>query len=36
MKDFLQKQRTKNLEGEPLWTTLCRAALNLDEAITHP
>ena len=33
---FLKKQRDKKLEGEPLWSAICRAVLNLDEAITHP
>ena len=27
---------TKKLEGEALWAAVSRAALNLDEAITHP
>ncbi|MFZ4764599.1 MAG: PSD1 and planctomycete cytochrome C domain-containing protein [Roseimicrobium sp.] len=36
LKTFLQKQRDKNLEGEALWTAVCRAVLNLDEAVTHP
>jgi hypothetical protein len=36
LKAFLQKQRDKKLEGEALWAAVCRAALNLDEAITHP
>ncbi|MDB6004490.1 MAG: hypothetical protein JWR15_1477, partial [Prosthecobacter sp.] len=36
LKAFLQKQRDKKLEGEALWTDVSRAALNLDEAITHP
>jgi Protein of unknown function (DUF1553)/Protein of unknown function (DUF1549)/Planctomycete cytochrome C len=36
LKAFLQKQRTLKLEGEPLWAAVSRAALNLDEAITHP
>ena len=36
LKTFLQKQRDKKLEGEALWTSVCRAALNFDEAITHP
>lgn len=36
LKTFLQKQRTQKLEGETLWTSVCRAVLNLDEAITHP
>lgn len=33
---FLQKQRDRKLEGEALWAAVCRAVLNLDEAITHP
>ena len=36
LKAFLEKQRANKLEGEALWTAVCRAALNLDEAITHP
>lgn len=36
MQTFLKKQRAQNLEGEALWTAVSRAALNLDEAITHP
>ncbi len=36
LKAFLQKQRDKKLEGEALWAAVSRAALNLDEAITHP
>ncbi|MGV3660488.1 MAG: PSD1 and planctomycete cytochrome C domain-containing protein [Prosthecobacter sp.] len=36
LKAFLQRQREKKLEGEALWAAVCRAALNLDEAITHP
>ncbi len=33
---FLAKQRTQSVEGEALWTAVCRALLNLDETITHP
>jgi hypothetical protein len=36
LKAFLQKQRDHKLEGEALWAAVSRAALNLDEAITHP
>jgi hypothetical protein len=36
LKSFLQKQRGMKLDGESLWSTVSRAALNLDEAITHP
>ncbi|HRH94287.1 MAG TPA: PSD1 and planctomycete cytochrome C domain-containing protein [Prosthecobacter sp.] len=36
LKTFLQKQRHQKLDGEALWTSVCRAVLNLDEAITHP
>jgi hypothetical protein len=36
LKTFLQKQRAQKLDGEVLWTAVCRAVLNLDEAITHP
>ena len=36
LKTFLQKQRDKKLEGEALWAAVSRAALNLDESITHP
>lgn len=33
---FLAKQRVQKLDGEALWTSVCRAVLNLDETITHP
>ncbi len=33
---YLQKQRSQKLTDEVLWTSICRAVLNLDEAITHP
>lgn len=36
LKSFLQRQRGMKLEGEALWSAVSRAALNLDEAITHP
>lgn len=36
LKAFLQKQRDQKLDGEALWAAVSRAALNLDEAITHP
>lgn len=36
LKTFLAKQRASKLEGEALWTAVCRAVINLDEAITHP
>jgi hypothetical protein len=36
LKTFLAKQRANKLDGEALWTSVCRAVLNLDEAITHP
>ena len=36
LKTFLQKQRERKVEGEVLWSDVSRAALNLDEAITHP
>ncbi|MFO1437510.1 MAG: PSD1 and planctomycete cytochrome C domain-containing protein [Verrucomicrobiaceae bacterium] len=36
LKTFLAKQRANKLDGEALWTAVCRAVLNLDEAITHP
>jgi hypothetical protein len=36
LKTFLTKQRAQKLDGEALWTSVCRAVLNLDEAITHP
>jgi hypothetical protein len=36
LKSFLAKQRANHLEGEALWTAVCRAVMNLDEAITHP
>ena len=36
LKTFLSKQRANKLDGEALWTSVCRAVLNLDEAITHP
>ncbi len=34
--DFLKQQRAHQLTGESLWTAVSRAALNLDESITHP
>ena len=36
LKAFLQKQRERTVEGEALWSDVSRAALTLDEAITHP
>ncbi|MEZ5385198.1 MAG: PSD1 and planctomycete cytochrome C domain-containing protein [Prosthecobacter sp.] len=36
LKTFLAKERVNELEGEALWTSVCRAALNLDETVTHP
>ena len=33
---FLEKQRAIPLEGEALWSSVARAALNFDETITHP
>lgn len=36
LKDFLRKQRDKKLEGQVLWSSVSRAVLNFDEAITHP
>ena len=36
LKAFLQKQRGKQLQGQARWAAVSRAALNLDEAITHP
>ncbi len=33
---FVAKQRAQSLQGEALWTAVCRALLNLDETITHP
>jgi hypothetical protein len=36
LKAFLEKQRTEIHDAEPLWTSLARAVLNLDETITHP
>ncbi|MCB1278190.1 PSD1 and planctomycete cytochrome C domain-containing protein [Prosthecobacter sp.] len=36
LKTFLAKERAHKLEGEALWTSVCRAALNLDETVTHP
>lgn len=36
LKAFLQKQRDKKLDGEALWSAVARAALNLDETVTHP
>jgi hypothetical protein len=35
-KAFLQKQRERKVSDEALWADVSRAALNLDEAITHP
>ncbi|WP_395749029.1 PSD1 and planctomycete cytochrome C domain-containing protein [Prosthecobacter sp.] len=36
LKAFLQKQRERKVTDEALWADVSRAALNLDEAITHP
>ena len=36
LRAFLEKQRAQKLEGEVLWIAVARAALNLDEIITHP
>ena len=36
LKAFLAKERANKLEGETLWAAVSRAALNFDEAITHP
>jgi hypothetical protein len=36
LKAFLQQERAKKLAEIALWTDVSRAALNLDEAITHP
>lgn len=36
LRAFLQKQRTQYSEDEKAWTAVARAALNLDETITHP
>jgi hypothetical protein len=33
---FLEEQRERQLDDELLWTTVSRALMNLDEAITHP
>jgi Protein of unknown function (DUF1553)/Protein of unknown function (DUF1549)/Planctomycete cytochrome C len=35
-KTFLSKQRERKVSDESLWADVSRAALNLDEAITHP
>ncbi|MFC5456112.1 PSD1 and planctomycete cytochrome C domain-containing protein [Prosthecobacter fluviatilis] len=35
-KSFLSKQRERKVAEESLWADVSRAALNLDEAITHP
>jgi hypothetical protein len=36
LSSFLQKQRAQGLDERTAWTALCRAVMNLDEAITHP
>jgi hypothetical protein len=36
LQSFLEKQRALPLEGEVLWSSVARAALNFDETITHP
>jgi hypothetical protein len=36
LQSFLEKQRALPLEGEALWSSVARAALNFDETITHP
>ena len=33
---FLSASRARQIDGEQLWTLVCRAILNVDEAITHP
>jgi hypothetical protein len=33
---FLNEQRQSGLKDAALWSAVCRAILNLDEAITHP
>jgi hypothetical protein len=33
---FLQARRTSGLDAKAVWTAIARAALNLDESITHP
>ena len=36
LKAFLEKLRERKIEDDKVWTMLCRALMNLDEAITHP
>ena len=36
LRSFLNKQRALNPDDAQLWTAVARAALNLDETITHP
>ncbi|MFO0976426.1 MAG: PSD1 and planctomycete cytochrome C domain-containing protein [Planctomycetaceae bacterium] len=36
LRDFLTSQRTGQSDEKKLWMTVCRALMNLDEAITHP
>ena len=33
---FLQARRASGLDAKAVWTAIARAALNLDESITHP
>lgn len=36
LRDFLTSQRLSQPDEKKLWMTVCRALMNLDEAITHP
>ena len=36
MKAFVAAQRTRKVADKDIWTAVARAALNLDESITHP
>lgn len=36
LKAFLEKQRERKIDDDKVWSMLCRALMNLDEAITHP
>ena len=36
MKAFVAAQRARKVADKDIWTAVARAALNLDESITHP
>jgi hypothetical protein len=36
MKGFVAAQRARKVADKDVWTSVARAALNLDESIVHP